>query len=246
MNSSSDLIQMYKDYYLDQNVLIKRRIAARQSVDHLRLLLPRHNYRSLIDIGAGDGSVLVELDKLNITNQLHAVEISESGCASIRQKNIRSVKSINQFNGYHIPVADRSFELGLAMHVLEHVEHERAFLCEISRVCDFLYIEVPLELTFRLSNNIKSSRSFGHINFYNEAIFRNLLSTVNLEILNFKRFTASIEYESHISNWPKSHMKYSIKTAALKYLPSCSHFFFTYMAGAFCRVHEIGSHKVSP
>lgn len=243
MQFNDALISIYRDYYLDEIVLAKRKISAHQSVDHLRSLLPPRNYQSIIDIGAGDGSVLVELDKLKISNQLHAVEISESGCFSIRQKSIQSLQSVNQFNGYNIPFEDTSFELGLAIHVLEHVEHERAFLHEISRVCDFLYIEVPLELSLRIKNNINAGRKFGHINFYNQATFVNLLNSCDLEILNYKTFSASIEYEKHIASWPKGHLKYLIKSSSLKYLPAFSQLFFTYMAGAFCRVRKTSSNR---
>ena len=174
MKVSSDLSEMYSHYYHDEKVLKKRKIGAQQSVDHISSLLPDHSYRSVIDIGAGDGSVLDELDKTNISNELHAVEISESGCACIHGKKIGKVQSINQFDGYHIPVNDGNYELGLAIHVLEHVEHERAFLHEISRVCDYLYIEVPLELTLKVAGNIKVGLDFGHINYYNEHTFKNL------------------------------------------------------------------------
>ena len=238
MKSSNELTSMYRDYYHDQNVLIKRRISAQQTVMHIRSLLPGYTYQSLIDIGAGDGSVLVELDKTSICRELHAVEISESGCASIKDKNIRKVQSINQFNGYHVPVEDGRFELGLAVHVLEHVEHERAFLHEISRICDFLYIEVPLELSVKLPSNIIAGRGYGHINFYNQALFKNLLITSGLEILNYKTFAASIDYENHVSNWPKGPLKHFIKSSALKCLPSFSERLFTYMAGAYCKVNN--------
>ena len=241
MKVSSDLSEMYSHYYHDEKVLKKRKIGAQQSVDHISSLLPDHSYRSVIDIGAGDGSVLDELDKTNISNELHAVEISESGCACIHGKKIGKVQSINQFDGYHIPVNDGNYELGLAIHVLEHVEHERAFLHEISRVCDYLYIEVPLELTLKVAGNIKVGLDFGHINYYNEHTFKNLLESCNLEILGYKTFSASIEYEKHIYGSFKGVIKYYIRGGALKTVPSIAQNFFTYMGGAYCRVRKMRS-----
>lgn len=238
MEVSNDLKEMYGDYYLDEKVLMKRRIGARQSVDHIKSILPSRVYRSVIDIGAGDGSVLEELDKANISNELHAVEISESGCACIQEKKIGSVRSINQFDGYNIPVSDRYFELGLAIHVLEHVEHERAFLREVSRACEYLYIEVPLELTMKVRSNIQLGARFGHINYYNAATFQNLLASCNLEILAFKTFAASGEYEKFLSGPIGGAIRHYVRCGALKIFPNAAPNFITYMGGAYCRARR--------
>jgi hypothetical protein len=238
MKVRDNLIEMYKNYYHDENVLKKRKIGARQSVEHIRSLLPDYSYRSVIDIGAGDGAVLDELDKTNISNELHAVEISESGCARILDKKIGKLQSINQFDGYHIPVNDGHYELGLAIHVLEHVEHERAFLHEISRVCDFLYVEVPLELTLKVADNIKTGLDFGHINYYNEHTFKNILGSCGLEILSYKTFSASVEYEKLIGGSMTGIIKHRIRSGALKILPSVAQNLLTYMGGAYCRASK--------
>lgn len=238
MEVSNELKKLYGDYYLDQKVLTKRKISARQSVAHIKSILPPQTYRSVIDIGAGDGSVLEELNNTDISNELHAVEISESGCACIQAKNIAKVHTIRQFDGYNIPAEDSQYEIGLAIHVLEHVEHERSFLHEMSRTCDYLYIEVPLELTLKLNRNIALGAQFGHINFYNPTIFQNLLRTCNLEILSFKVFSASLEYEQLLSGTFKGAIKHYIRSIALKFFPRVAPKFITYMGGAYCRVRK--------
>jgi len=238
MEVSSDLKVMYGDYYLNEKVLMKRKISARQSIEHIKKLLPHRNYLSVIDIGAGDGSVLEELDKTNISNELHAVEISESGFNCMQSKKIGKLRSVRQFDGYNIPLANSeglNYELGLAIHVLEHVEHERAFLYEISKKCDYLYIEVPLELNINLNRNIKSGVQYGHINYYNSATFRNLLGSCNLEILNFKILTPSLDYEKFINGSLGGTIKHSFRCGVLNLLPNMAPLFFTYMAGAYCR-----------
>lgn len=90
---------------------------------------------------------------------------------------VPGLKSLDVFDGYHIPHSDKSFDLGLAIHVVEHVEHERMFLMEAARVCKQLYIEVPLEHTRNLNRAIRMSGPYGHINFYTPLTFENLLNT---------------------------------------------------------------------
>lgn len=238
MEVSDDLKKMYGNYYLDEKVLKKRKIAARQTLEHINSLLPRKVYHSIIDIGAGDGSVLEELDKVNISDELHAVEISESGCATILAKKIGKVHSIKQFDGYKIPADNHQYELGLAIHVLEHVEHERAFLREIARTCDYLYIEVPLEMTLKVRNNMRIGSQYGHINYYNSATFQNLLTSCDLEIIAFDKFSASIEYEKFLSGAFKGGIKHWLRSRALKLYPDIAPLFITYMAGAYCRTRR--------
>lgn len=238
MEVSEKLKNMYGDYYFDEMVLMKRQIAARQTVDHLHSILPNKSFLSVIDIGAGDGSVLEVLCRTNIANELHALEISESGCACIQGKKISKVCSINKFDGYKITADSGCYELGLAIHVLEHVEHERAFIREIARICDFLYIEVPLEMTLKVKRNIRIGSKYGHCNYYNVATFRNLLMSCDLEILAFGTFSASSEYEKFISGTFKGAIKHFLRSLALKVFPSIAPTFITYMGGAYCRLRN--------
>jgi ubiquinone/menaquinone biosynthesis C-methylase UbiE len=239
MEIRADLKKLYGDYYLNDTVLIKRRIAARQTLEHLNLILPRKDYGSILDIGAGDGSVLEELNNANIGDKLHAVEISESGCNSIRKKALNKVCSVEQFDGYNIPAEEGQYELGLAVHVLEHVEHERTFLYEISRTCKYLYIEVPLELTLNVNKNINISSHFGHINFYNAYTFQNLLNSCGLEVLEFKQFPPTLEYEIFLGGAVKGRLKHLIRKLALKLAPKVAPLFITYMGSAYCRLRPV-------
>lgn len=235
MKISDKLSEAYGDYYLNQAVLRKREISGRQTRSHLQSILPKKHYRSILDIGAGDGSVLAEIDKMELANDLHAVEISESGCQSIRKKEIARVRSVTQFDGYSIDAKDRAFELGLAVHVLEHVEHERVFLQEIARACETVYVEVPLELTLNIERSIQMAGPYGHINFYTPATFQNLLKTTGLEILEFQVFSNSIEYEIFVSGGLKGRVNNFLRNAALRLAPKRAGFFMTYMAGALCK-----------
>ena len=235
MEVNDDLKKLYSDYYHDEKVIMKRKVAARQTLDHLNSILPRRNYHSIIDVGAGDGSVLEEIEKANIGEVLHAVEISESGCACIKEKNLAKLQSVNQFDGYKIPGNHLEFELGIAIHVLEHVEHERAFILEMARTCEYLYIEVPLELTFKVRRNVQIGAQFGHINYYNGVTFQNLLKSCGLEVLEYRAFSTSPDYENLLGGRFKGGMKHGLRSVALNMFPNIAPWMITYMGGAYCK-----------
>ena len=236
MKVSDKLGDLYGRYYdLGGNLAKKRAVAARQTIEHIKSLLPNPPYGKLLDIGAGEGSVLAELDRISFAKELHAVEISQSGVDTIKRRNVLSLRSVQQFDGYKIDVPDRTYDVGTAVHVLEHVEHERAFIEEITRACDLVYIEVPLELTVRVSRSIGISSPYGHINFYNPVTFKNLLGTCNAEILAFQVFSNSKAYEIHVSGNFSGSIKHALRSTLLTVAPSVATFAMTYLAGAVCK-----------
>lgn len=234
MKISDKLVNEYGDYYLNQKVLEKRQVTARQTVNHIRSILSHRSCDSILDVGAGDGSVLQELDRTRLANHLHAVEISDSGYECIINKKINSLRSVEKFDGYNIKSKDKAYDLAIAIHVLEHVEHERMFLQEISRVSKVVYIEVPLELTINVKRSIKLSGEYGHINFYTPRTFENLLTTSGLQVIDFKVFANSIEYEVYVSGKFFGGMKNFLRRTLLWIMPSYAPFMMTYMAGAIC------------
>ena len=123
---SQELHDLYDNYYTEA-VAKKRAIAAIQSVDHLEALAGG-NLGSVIDVGSGDGAVLQELDRRGSATTIDAVEISASGIERINSRHLASLRSVKSFDGYTIPFPDKTFDTAIAIHVLEHVEHERLFL----------------------------------------------------------------------------------------------------------------------
>lgn len=236
MKVSDKLGDLYGDYYdLGGGVAQKRAVAARQTIAHIKAMLPESPYENLLDVGAGEGSVLAELDRASFAKDLYAVEISQSGIEIIKQRCIPSLRSVRQFNGYKIEAPDKAYDVGTAIHVLEHVEHERAFIEEITRACNLVYIEVPLEMTARVSRSIELSGPYGHINFYSPVTFRNLLRTCTFKILSFQVFSNSKAYETHVSGNLAGSIKYGLRSTLLSVAPSLATFAMTYLAGAVCR-----------
>lgn len=240
MKISDKLNDMYAGYYDSETVLKKRVISARQTISHIVEITGKKHFRSVIDIGAGEGSVLAGLEEIGFADELNAVEISDSGCEAIMARKLKSMRSVGKFDGYSIPAGVDEYELGIAAHVLEHVEFERPFLEEIARVCETVYVEVPLELTLNIERSIRMAAPYGHLNFYTPATLRNMLETAGLEVVALKVWANSLEYEMHVSGAVKGRIANIIRNTALKLSPKHAPFLMTYIGGALCRKRAEG------
>ncbi|MER9226852.1 class I SAM-dependent methyltransferase [Mesorhizobium sp. M0664] len=234
MAGADSIIAMYDNYYADGKVDVKREISSKQSVSHLTAMVGAETFNRILDIGAGEGAVLDKLNKLKIGRTLGAVEISNSGLTAIKARNIPNLEHLDVFDGYHIPHPDGSFDLGLALHVLEHVEHERQFLAEAARVCKKLYVEVPLEHTRHLDRAIRISEQYGHINFYTPLLLENLLKTSGLKVERLMVFANDLAYEQLSGGRAKGWLKHKIRTGFLRFAPNTAVRNFAYIGGALC------------
>jgi SAM-dependent methyltransferase len=233
MSQSLELRSFYEDYY-NEAVSRKRSIAAKQTVDHISSLCGTASLGKVLDVGAGDGAVLAEIEKRKMATELHAVEISSSGIERIKGRDLKSLKSVQEFDGYKLPFDDDTFDTALAVHVLEHVEHERMFLRELARVARTCYVEVPLEHTLRVQRSIQISRPYGHLNFYALETFKNLLNTAELSLLSVATFSNSVDYEVFLSGPFLGKTKHIVRSSALRLLPKLAPDLFVYLCGAFC------------
>ena len=139
---------LYAQYYgpARRDLKVKRYLAAADSFRNICSLLLHDDPQCIIDVGAGDGSVLERFERSNLGRHLSAVEVSESGLAEIRARNLSKLVSAQLFDGYNIPFPDKSFDLAISIHVLEHVEHERLFLRELQRVAKRIIVEATSPL----------------------------------------------------------------------------------------------------
>lgn len=224
---------LYAAYYSEQS-LRKREISASQTVAQLRRVIAGSHFSRLLDVGAGEGSVLFELDRAGIGEELYAVEISRSGVERLRAKGIPHLKGADLFDGYRIPYPDKHFDLAIAIHVLEHIEHERLFLRELGRVARRVYVEVPLELRLKVDRAISFGRQFGHINFYTPATLGALLQSTGLDVERRGVFAASMEYEALVGGQLSGRLKHLVRSLCLKVAPGIAPWLFTYIGYALC------------
>lgn len=143
---STTLQDVYDQQYINADTAW-RATGARQKADDIIKLGQKYNFKKVLDVGAGDGAVLQELDQRKFTQNLYAVEISSSGIEKINQRNLASLQEVKLFDGYKIPYDDKTFELATCSHVIEHVEHPRLLLREIARVSDYQILEIPIDFS---------------------------------------------------------------------------------------------------
>jgi ubiquinone/menaquinone biosynthesis C-methylase UbiE len=233
---NSQIQDLYDDYYQGEQLFVKRELTATQTFSHIQDICDEEDFAKVIDIGAGEGSLLKCLDANSFAQNLYGVEISSSGIEAIKGKNLPRLREISSFDGYHIPYDDKFFDLAISIHVLEHVEHERMFLSEIKRVARRIVIEVPLEHTIFIDKAIRWCRPHGHINFYTVKTFQNLLETSGLRCLDMKIYPVSRELEIFASGKTKGGLKHFLRSGMLSVSPSLATSAMTYMCTAYCEV----------
>jgi ubiquinone/menaquinone biosynthesis C-methylase UbiE len=179
---SEDVKSAYNEFYKSSDEAW-RMLGASAKAQNIMEVCNSIKAQKILEVGAGDGSILHFLDKANFGSEIYALEIADTGVERIRNRNLRNLKAVDSFDGYKIPYPDGHFDLVILAHVLEHVEHERILLRELKRVARYVVIEVPLDYRFGVDKRMKHFLNYGHINMYTPTLIRFLLQTEGLEIV---------------------------------------------------------------
>lgn len=208
---ATGLTELYETYFPDDPVEERKNaLAASDSVDAIERLCGRQ-LGTVVDVGAGDGVVTAEIHRRGLAQSIHAMEISSSGLAKIDARKLAGVTA-TRFDGYSIPARDDQFDLAVCSHVLEHVEYERLFIQEVSRVARQSIFIVPLEGGMRG----KIDRRMGHINYYTPMHARNLIETAGQKVEDEYVYPCSLAYEQHVSGQPVGRIKNLIRNSVLR------------------------------
>lgn len=177
-----------------------RMLGAKGKAEHIIKLCQRNNIspERILEVGAGDGSILRCLAEIGFCREMHALEISRSGVDVILKQNIPYLKSCQTFDGYILPFQDKFFDLVILSHVLEHVEYERALLRELLRVSKNQIIEIPMDCN-ALKDEVYHllGPSYGHINAHTPESLRFLLSTENFLVVDDLLGQYSLELQEY-------------------------------------------------
>lgn len=185
MSLTAQVQQAYEKQYQDDQAEW-REIGAKQKALNIIALTQGIRCKKVLEVGAGDGSILKWLSTYNFAEELYAVEISGSALQRIKERNIPQLRQALLFDGYTIPYEDNSFDLVILSHVLEHVEFERRLLRELQRVAPYQLIEVPKDYRFGVDKKAKLFLSYGHINMYTPSSLRFLLKSEAFTIVRQK------------------------------------------------------------
>ena len=173
----------YDDLYTDEMTEWRElggRLKAQRIVEVCRGL----TFDTVLECGAGEGSILQFLGESGLSSSLCAIEISDSAIAQIHKRDIPKLREVKKFDGYSIPYPDKAFDMAYCSHVLEHVEHPRILLRELKRVSNLQVFEVPLDYSIGVDRNVEHFLSYGHINVYTPSLFRFLLKSEGFEIVS--------------------------------------------------------------
>lgn len=193
MSQPSDQIkETYNNQYLNEN-REWRNLGGKQKSQNIINLCSQIKFKNVLDVGSGDGAVLNFLDKNNFCDEITSIEISDSGIEAIKEKQLKSLKNVQKFDGYKIPFSDNVFDLALCSHVIEHVEHPRILLREIARVSKYQYFEIPIDFSFHVDMKLKHYLDYGHINIFTPSLFKFLLKSEGYEIIDEKFLFSSKE-----------------------------------------------------
>ena len=216
----------YDSYYLDGREDAWRRLCATAKADNIVSLCSDILHDRIIEIGCGDGASLEELNQRQFGKSLFGLEISSSGIEQVRSKNLRSLTEAQVFDGQIIPYKDGSFDLAILSHVVEHLEQPRAVLHEARRVAKHVFVEVPLEHTWRLKPDFDFNE-VGHINFYTTTTIRRLLQTSGLEVV--KQIVTDTSREMlEFQKGRKGVLQHLARKTSLRFLPGLAQNVFVY------------------
>ena len=77
---------LYQNYYSDGAVATKRSISAVDALAHIKAAVGSDSFDRVVDVGAGEGSLLEILDHSGFARELYALEISQAGAQAIEAR----------------------------------------------------------------------------------------------------------------------------------------------------------------
>jgi 2-polyprenyl-3-methyl-5-hydroxy-6-metoxy-1,4-benzoquinol methylase len=157
--------------------------AERKLVDRfdaqLRTLLPT-DATSVLDVGCGEGNHMADIRNASPDAFVTGIDIANGAWLAKFHEPPRRVSTAD---ASALPFASKSFDLVVALEVLEHVPDPRLVLREIARVCDgWVLLSVPWEPVWRVGNMLRGrylkdlGNTPGHIQHFGR---RKFIGTVN-------------------------------------------------------------------
>jgi len=198
IKTSKNIQRAYDEQYTTQ-MSQWRELGGKYKSQNIIEVIGDQSFQKVLEFGAGEGSILMYLDKNDQFKELFALEISESGIVQILKRKLNKLKEVKQFDGYNTKYSDNEFDLVYCSHVMEHVEHPRLVLREIKRISKFQIFEIPLDYSKDVDTKVTHFLGYGHINIFTPSTFKFLLKSEGFNIVN--EIHTSINKEVLEFNW---------------------------------------------
>jgi ubiquinone/menaquinone biosynthesis C-methylase UbiE len=145
----------------------------------LDALLPEKPPQTILEVGLGEGEILRRVQQRYPTARTVGIDLLDPKLARQWSEHDLAAAFADIAN---LPFGDRSFDLVLAIEVLEHVPDPRAALGELARVArGHAVISVPREPIWRMANMARGKylgalgNTPGHIQHWSRRSFLNLI-----------------------------------------------------------------------
>jgi SAM-dependent methyltransferase len=187
----------YKERYETQfkTELLWLEQSAKARSDAIENLLNKKSIvpQSVLDLGCGTGSLLRELQKRNIGQSYTAIDYSGDALDYL-QKNSTGIETIKADLNIDTIQSDKSYDLTLLIHVLQHLKQPDKLLKSVLEQINFsnLIIEVPLEKLVlnelpRLLN-WRGKNPAGSMSFFSKTSLLELVESNGLEVVDEFRY----------------------------------------------------------
>lgn len=202
----------YDQYWRDERVTDSPH--QRWKLDALRAVLAAAPYRSILDVGAGDGVLLARV--ADETHRRVGTDLADDALAKMRARGLEAVKA--DFEDPRLPFDDGTFDVTMCLDVLEHVFAPERLLAEITRVTaprGRVIVAVPN--AFNLANRAayalgrhldvmdvahRTGAPFSeHIRFFSEPVLDALLARQGLEVLERRYYFPSELSDVKVARW---------------------------------------------
>lgn len=223
MPISTEMKEHYEQRYANYSDAEWRAIGAQHKSGNIMQLCKSVPHDRILEIGAGDGAVLECLRNNRFGREWHALEISDSAVSLMKEKGFDA----QVFDGSHVAMSDKSVDLVVMSHVVEHLEHPRILLWEAARVGAHVCIEVPLEHTVRLKEGTVYN-PVGHINFFTAQTARMLLLSAGYEVIATRLANPERALLVYSQGRVKGTLHWLIRELGLKLMPGLASKVFVY------------------
>jgi SAM-dependent methyltransferase len=225
-----------------------RALGAIGKADHVLDLCSRAGLRAgghpidTLEVGCGDGALLSELSRRGFSGRLAGVEITQAAVAIARSRP--EIDSVELYDGLHLPVPDRAYELGILSHVLEHVPDPSALLAEVARACRTVIVEVPLEDNISAKRAAKREHAdeVGHLQRLSRDGARSIVTRAGLRVACELEDPLPLSVHRFFASSPSARAgataKWAIRAGLHRIAPSTARRLFTVHYACLCTAVE--------
>jgi SAM-dependent methyltransferase len=212
-----------------------RALGARTKAAHAGTLTARAGLapRSVVEIGCGDGSLLLALADVWPTATFDGFELSPPAIELARGRGIPRAGRLEAYDGQRVPADDGAYELAVLSHVLEHVPDPAPLLREAARVAERVLVEVPLEDNRSAARPAKRAEAarIGHLHAWSRTDVRALADGAGLEVVGELSDPLPLAHHAFFAETAaaraKAALKWATRAAAWRVSPARGEKLFT-------------------